>query len=340
MTRALAPSAASFGAFKPTGGPVRPPTQRRLQRGAALLVAMVLLTVVATLAAGMVWQQWRAVQIEAAERSRSQSGWILMGALDWARLILREHRSAHYSLSDAWAQPLAEARLSTFLAADRSSDGGPEAFLSGQILDAQGRYNLRNLLVDKLVDPAELKVLERLCQAAGLSSGVAAQLAPGLAAAWLASDAMAAIAPAHIEDLAWFGLDSASIDALRPWLLLLPEGQAKPTAVNLNTAPREVLAAVIEGIDLGSADRLVQARQRQPFKALEEAEAVLQLPNGAKLDPKRVGVGSEFFEVRGRLRLDDRVLEELSLVHKRNASEVVAVQRQRVSTVLSSASVR
>ena len=65
--------------------------RRRTQRGAALLVAMVLLTVVATLSAAMVWQQWRAVQVEAAERSRSQSAWILVGALDWARLILREH---------------------------------------------------------------------------------------------------------------------------------------------------------------------------------------------------------------------------------------------------------
>lgn len=54
----------------------------RPARGAALLVAMVLLSVVATLAAGMVWQQWRAVQVETAERSRHQSGWMLLGALD------------------------------------------------------------------------------------------------------------------------------------------------------------------------------------------------------------------------------------------------------------------
>ena len=59
--------------------------QRRPARGAALLVAMVLLTVVATLASGMVWQQWKGVQVEAAERSRIQTGWILQGALDRLR---------------------------------------------------------------------------------------------------------------------------------------------------------------------------------------------------------------------------------------------------------------
>ena len=45
---------------------------------------MIILTLVATLAAGMVWQQSRAVQVEAAERARVQAAWILTGALDWA----------------------------------------------------------------------------------------------------------------------------------------------------------------------------------------------------------------------------------------------------------------
>jgi general secretion pathway protein K len=65
-------------------------TSRHQQRGAAILMAMIIVTLVVTLAAGMVWQQWRAVQVEAAERARTQSAWILGGALDWARLILRE----------------------------------------------------------------------------------------------------------------------------------------------------------------------------------------------------------------------------------------------------------
>jgi general secretion pathway protein K len=101
------------------------------------------LALVSTLAAGMVWQQHRAVQVEAAERARAQSAWILNGALDWARLILREdaRSGAPTSLSEPWATPLAEARLSTFLAADKDNnvDSGPEAFLSGTITDLQSR---------------------------------------------------------------------------------------------------------------------------------------------------------------------------------------------------------
>ena len=96
---------------------------RRRARGAALLTAMIVVTLVATLASAMLWRQWRAVEVEEAERSRSQASWILSGALDWARLILREDRRAGGPdhLAEPWATPLAEARLSTFLAADSSN---------------------------------------------------------------------------------------------------------------------------------------------------------------------------------------------------------------------------
>jgi len=157
------------------------------QRGAALLTAMAIVTVVATLATAMVWQQWRAVRVEAAERARLQAGWILAGALDWARLILREdaRSGGADNLGEPWAVPLAEARLSTFLAADKdNTDDAPDAFLSGAISDAQARYNLRNLYdpgTGKVL-PAELEVLKRLCDAAGASADVADRVAQALAA--------------------------------------------------------------------------------------------------------------------------------------------------------------
>ena len=145
---------------------------------------MIIVTLVATLAASMVWQQWRAIQVEAAERARAQSAWILTGALDWARLILREDARTGGAdhLGEPWAVPLAEARLSTFLAADKdNTDDAPEAFLSGAITDAQSRYNLRNLVDgDGKIDPTELAALQRLCETVGVSADVADRIATGL----------------------------------------------------------------------------------------------------------------------------------------------------------------
>ena len=46
------------------------------QRGAAILTAMLTVVLVATLAASALWQQWRGVEIEAAQRSRSMARWL------------------------------------------------------------------------------------------------------------------------------------------------------------------------------------------------------------------------------------------------------------------------
>ena len=310
---------------------VRPRRQRRQQRGAALLTAMIIVTLIATLAASMIWQQWRAVQVEGAERARTQSSWILSGALDWARLILREDQRSGKptALTEPWAVPLAEARLSTFLAADKdnNTEDGIEAFLSGSISDAQGRYNLKNLVVqDKTAAANELAVLERLCQTLGVDSSVPGRIAKGLNDAQNATTANAPLMPQFVSQLTWLGVDAASVAALEPYVVLLPVA----TAVNVNTAPREVLVAVIKGNDPATSERLLQIRQRTPFKTV--AELKTQAPSLDLTDAK-LDVRSNFFEVRGRLRLADRILEERSLVERTTTPPYSKIhERQRISS--------
>ncbi len=312
-------------------GPTLPARATR-QRGAALLTAMIIVTLIVTLAAAMIWQQWRAVQVETAERARVQSAWILNGALDWARLILREDaRSGRpTALTEPWATPLAEARLSTFLAIDaNNAEDAPDAFLSGVITDAQSHYNLANLVVQGKVVPAELEVLDRLCQSVGVASEIATRIAAGLRDADASSTSAAApLRPRTVAQLAWFGIDAAALEQLAPYVVLLPVR----TPVNLNTAPREVLAAAIKA-DLATAERLVQMRQRSPFKTVQAVEAQLPqtlLPINPGQGAPVASIASSFFEVRGRLRLEDRVLEQRSLVERRGL-EMVVLQREQVS---------
>lgn len=314
----------------------RNPSPSRHQRGAALLTAMIIVTLVATLASGMLWRQWRSVEIEAAERSRAQSTWILMGALDWARLILREDRrvGGPDHLAEPWATPLAEARLSTFLAADKdNTDDGPEAFLSGRISDAQARFNLTNLTQPgQAAGPAQA-ALKRLCENLNIDTSVSTRLAEALQRL---ERSAAASAPTSVEDLAimpptvgqltWLGVDAKSAAVLAPYLTILP----RATPVNINTASREVLAAVLQ-IDLGSADRIIQARQRTPFRTVNDLAA--HLPGGTIPPSNLLEIGSDFFEVQGRLRLDHRIIEERSLVERRGL-QIVALQRERVSLTL------
>jgi len=318
---------------------------RHRERGAALLTAMLIVTLVATLAASMLWQQWRAVQVEAAERARAQSAWILSGALDWARLILREdaRNGGPDHLGEPWAVPLAEARLSTFLAADKQhTEDAPDAFLSGVITDAQAKFNLTNLLNGNRIDPAEMAALQRLCETVGVSADVATRIANGMrdAAPPMPPDPSASapaappapappadppLMPQTTSQLAWFGVDPEALRALEPYIAILPD----KAYVNVNTAPREVLVAATAGLDLATAERIVQARQRAPLKSNADVRALA--PSVPEESFARLVINSNFFEVRGRLRLADVVLEQRSLVYRRNL-EVTVRQRERIAS--------
>ncbi|HSM20993.1 MAG TPA: type II secretion system protein GspK, partial [Rubrivivax sp.] len=166
--------------------------------------------------------------------------------------------------------------------------------------------------------------------AAGMSAAVAMpDGAEGAEAAEGAEgEAGVPLRPSRLADLAWLGIDAVTIERLAPWVDLLPVA----TPVNVNTAPREVLVAAIDGLDLGTAERLVQQRQRKPFASIAEVKA--QLGEGITLDAARVSVNSRFFEVAGRLRLEERVLEERSLLERQpggRTGNIVVVRREKVS---------
>lgn len=318
-----------------TRRPGRPrPGTRRPARGAALLMAMLTVTLVATFAAAAMWQQWRAVEVETAERARVQSAWILVGALDWSRLILREDgRSGGADhLAEPWAVPLQEARLSTFLAADKNvsqvddaSTDTTEAFLSGQISDLQGRLNLANLAGTGPEQTVALRQFTRLFERLGLPPQELALLADTLrrAQATTGTDsATAPLMPPTVSQLGWLGLQPATVARLAPHVTLLPVR----TPVNLNTAGLDVLVAAIDGLDEASAQRMLQTREARHFRTLSEVRDLLGTQ--VAINEGAHAVASSYFEVRGRLRLGDAVVDERSLVRKLGL-EVTTLWRER-----------
>ena len=310
-----------------------PPRHRPAQRGAALLLAMVILTVISTMAAGMIWQQWRSAQAESAERARAQASWILSGALDWARLILREdaRNGGADHLGEPWAVPLAEAKLSTFLAAaagDGAQDVDLSAFLSGTISDELSKFNLRNLVQDGKWQLRQQQTLEALGNKVGLAPALIARIIESLQRAWVRGEASNTdsieIGPEKLSDLAWLGLEPDSLEALRPWITLLPTH----TPININTASGALLAAAVEGLDAAAASRLEEARRQTPFRSLDQAANFLPRRADGQTSAG-LTVSSNFFEVVGRIRLEDRIMQERSLVERRQL-DVIIRQRERL----------
>lgn len=363
----------------------------RRDRGAALLLAMLTVALVASISAAALWQQWRSAEIESAERRRVQAGWVLIGALDWARLILREDGRSNQNsgagdhLGEPWATPLEEARLSSFLAADKNNNADDlmPAFLSGSMVDVQSRLNFRNLV--RLSSPApgpgsgpgaSPNPNPNAGQGSVMRPGAGAGMGPGggagtgtgaggspkpeisppdlatftrlfallnlpaseltVAASNLLRTTERALndpqpsnsplLPQRYAQLRWLGLSEATLRALQPHVTVLPER----TLLNLNTASAEALSASIPGLDLALAQQVVSSRSVTPFTDL--ASAIPRIPGATDqtVSARSHDVRSRFFEVRARLRLDDTVIEEHSLVQRNGLSTQVR-WRERVS---------
>ena len=307
------------------------------QRGAAILMAMLTVALVATLAAGMMWQQWRGVALESAQRTRVQSAWILTGALDWARLILREdaRQGGADHLAEPWAVPLASARLSTFLAAERGQtlvgdDTGSdsEAFLAGNMEDLQARLNVANLVDSGKLDEPTRAAWAKLFKHLNLPESeldlmtqrlvlAATALTPGK------PDPKAPLWPRSVADLAWLGLSADTLRTLSPFVTLLPG----PTPVNLNTAPVEVLVASVEGLTPAQARQMTQSRAVTPIGTLMDALQLVNNPD-VKFDAAMHSVASRFFSVTGQLRLGQSTLQERSVL-QRDGLDVKVLSRAR-----------
>ena len=302
-------------------------------------MAMLTVALVTTLASAALWQHWRQVEIEIAERGRSQTAWMMTGALDWTRLILREDAVSAQGagvdhLGEPWALPVQESKLSTFLSQDQQwREGDAEVFLSGQIIDAQSRMNVMNLIEDGKVSPKMLERFAALFERLNLPRAELQTLATQLQAALQAKTQSSAkptsatdntaLMPQQTAQLVWLGLSPRTLAILQPHITLLPEA----TPVNLNTASAEVLSASLPGLDLASARQAVDLRQRGNWVNLDAAREALGTA-GRQLDDRQHSVQSRYFEVHGRMRIDQVVQQEQSLV-RRDGNQVSMVWRVR-----------
>jgi general secretion pathway protein K len=290
------------------------------QRGAALLAAMLTVALVATFAAGALWQQWKSIEVEGAERQRTQARWLLTGALDWARVILREDVRAGDTdhLAEPWAIPLQEARLSSFLAVLPDGTGNTvgdekltqQVLLSGQINDLQSRLNVTNLLQNEKLDANTVLAFERLFDTLGVPPSQLKLLTQGLLAAQKQSS-NAPLMPQRVSQLSWLGLSPKTLQTLSPHITLLPAR----TRVNLNTANVQVLHASVPSLSLSEAQRLIQQRERQHWANMDAFEKALGRP--VSLTGTH-SVSTEYFEILGRLRMPHTTLQERSLVKREN----------------------
>ncbi|MFN9029686.1 MAG: type II secretion system minor pseudopilin GspK [Betaproteobacteria bacterium] len=288
---------------------------RRCQRGAAVLMALFVATLATLIVSGLFWSQFVLLRTIENQQLVSQSRLLLRGALDWSRAILREDQrtTAQDHLSEPWAQGLAETRLEQL---GETSALASLASIAGSIEDAQGRYNLRNLLnsQDRNIDEAEVEVLRRLCELLQV---------PEAAADLIALRMMKALGPQRTaqsdealprdddaprplplvlpQDLAGVtGLDPKDAAKLAPYVVILDA----PTQVNVNTAPPEVIAARFPRMSLADARALARQRETSYFVNTGDVRLTRFRSDDGLPGDAQISTGSRYFLVRGQVKLD------------------------------------
>jgi general secretion pathway protein K len=294
--------------------------RRRAQRGTAVVMAMLVVAVTATLVTGVFWRQNVTVRQVENDLSYSQAKWLIRGAIDWAGVILREdaRNSTVDHLGEPWAVPLADTNLNP-------GDGRDPVYLAGIVRDEQSKFNLRNLAGPEGVNPRELAALRRLMALVGVSEGLAEPFAKRVLSAVPAGGGrkQTALGLASIDDL--FGLENvgpSAIERLRPFVTVLPQ----PTPVNANTAPAEVLAARFENLTLADARRLVASRDRAYFK---DRGDVLNRIGELKLlaSDQEISVATAFFSVDGTVSFRRARLHAQALLRRESSRiEVIWLQ--------------
>ena len=265
------------------------------QRGVAIVLAMGVVALAAIAAAAItVSQSTWARQVELTT-DHIQARAVLLAGADWARAVLADDRrlSNVDHLGEPWALKLPPLPV----------ENGE---LVGQIEDEQGKFNLNNLVVQGKINIVQLAHYRNLLATLGLPDELADALAD-----WIDADSqpqprdgaedsyyltlnppyVAANQPLiDVDELALVrGYDDNVRARLRPYVSALPTA----TAVNVNTAPAEVIAAAVDGLDLGGAQLLVAQRDRAYYRSVDDF--VRRLPRGAEAGSGDISVSSDYF---------------------------------------------
>lgn len=106
------------------------------QNGIALITAILVVAIAALASTALLVSANLAIHRTTALRDTEQGGWLARGVESWVLGILKQDAedNDHDGLDEAWAQPV------DYLPVD-------QGFVRGQVMDAQGRFNLNNLAI-------------------------------------------------------------------------------------------------------------------------------------------------------------------------------------------------
>lgn len=300
-------------------------------RGIALLNALVMVAAIAAVAAGLMIEARRSTDRMAHVTGSQQAalhldaGLLLVGPVlraDWQRAPDLDH------LGEPWARAPLEADI------DRGR-------LEARLADLQGRFNVNSLA--NAADTGAARAFERLLRRLGLPVALGAEIAGFVQPRGPVRPADYADRPVpvrvpggaadRVEALRLVrGMTEAQYARLAPFVAALPPR----TPLNVNTAPAEVLGAVLPAAGPADIDRLVGARATAPFVSAADFDArAAQLipagaPDRAQMPDGGFDVASRWFEARLVLHLDGRAYRRILTLERSPEDGVAQIAHRRM----------
>lgn len=301
----------------------------KAEHGVALITAILVVALVTSVIAGLVWQNETRIRQMENQKLLAQADAVERAAVDWARTILAEdaEKGAVDHPGEIWASPVAPI----------PAEGGE---ISGGIADQGALFNLNNLAAGGSANEAEVLAFQRLLGSLRLPVELANALAD-----WIDTDSSVRH-PGGAEDMDYLsqeppcraanqpltdvnslyrirGFTPAVVDRLRPFVTALPA----MTKININTAPREVLQLSLEDGTTEDAESIIHARSERAFD--DRADFSRRLPLLApRLRSSAADFGSQFFLVETRARFGKVKLERQTLLRRNAGGWPVIVWRK------------
>lgn len=285
---------------------------RPRQRGAALVVAMLVAAIAAAVATTLSVDgaRWQAVVEGRRDHARAAS--LATAGVQWARQALADDasRGSVDHLGEPWAVPLPPTPV----------DGGS---VEGRIDDAQARLNLNAIANDDSASAVARTRLASLFARRGVDATLVDALADWIDAdgverergaedeAYARDRGLAANAPLSraAEVAAVRGFTASAVAKVAPYVVALPAD----AGLNVNTAPAEVLASVMPSLDADALAAIVATRRDKPFATVDDFRA--RAARGTQ-SPDTTGlvVGSRYFLVTVRAKQGDAIVVAEALV--------------------------
>ena len=308
---------------------------KRNSRGVALITAMLITALTASLASGLAWNSALDVRRTMVLLYYEQGVQVALGAETWMRILLRDDlaEGATDHLGELWASDLPGLPV--------ESDTIQGAVI-GKIEDLQGRFNVNNLLDQNgEVDQTVVEQFQRLLQVLELDPRFA-----GLTADWIDANQDAGFpdgaedpiytgfTPSYrtynqpltnISELAALeGMDKASYDRLLPHVAALP-GR---TSINVNTATAEVLMSLDASLDAATVEGLISQREEGGFANIVDTFSVLVTPEIFN----QITESSSFFRLKAVVQIDTVRVTYFSVLQRAPNGAVTTILRSLGTT--------